>query len=672
MEEATPDPLDSLEVEIDPDFEPQSRPRSCTWPLPRPESNVGKPESTDNSIIPEEEDDEEDTTNSMTINANGSLSNTSINGEDQHSPNVLLVEGMGAESSALENSGSPLSSHSPNAIGNGTSGFGGSQQQRKVSSRRNAWGNLSYADLITKAIESTPDKRLTLSQIYDWMVRCVPYFKDKGDSNSSAGWKNSIRHNLSLHSRFVRVQNEGTGKSSWWMINPDGGKGGKAPRRRAVSMDNSNKYTKSRGRAAKKKAALQAAQEGGAESPSNQLSKWPGSPTSRSSDELDAWTDFRSRTNSNASTVSGRLSPILANPELDEVTDDDPQLSPMLYSSPTTLSPSISKPCPVELPRLTEMNLNDGLSDNLMDDLLDNISLTPIQQPSPADAGSGSSSSSSNGSMQRSSSFTYSTKGTALGSPSGSYSNSIFGPPSLTTLRQAPMQTIQENKQATFSCISHFGSQTLQDLLSSDSLSHSDVMMTQSDPLMSQASAAVTSQNSRRNIMLRSDPMMSFTASQSNQESPVNHGSLLLHQPQSPNSSLGGSQANLSHTVNGGIGLTNETNNLVSIKYQLQSPSGGNQSMQIGLSDSSLYSSISGSGINLPKMNQDKFPTDLDLDMFNGSLECDMDSIIRSELMDADGLDFNFDSLISAQNANLNVGNFVGAKQTSSQSWVPG
>ncbi|EPQ07649.1 Forkhead box protein O6 [Myotis brandtii] len=106
------------------------------------------------------------------------------------------------------------------------------------SSRRNAWGNLSYADLITKAIESAPDKRLTLSQIYDWMVRYVPYFKDKGDSNSSAGWKNSIRHNLSLHTRFIRVQNEGTGKSSWWMLNPEGGKTGKTPRRRAVSMDN--------------------------------------------------------------------------------------------------------------------------------------------------------------------------------------------------------------------------------------------------------------------------------------------------------------------------------------------------------------------------------------------------------------------------------------------------
>nr|XP_024214476.1 forkhead box protein O-like [Halyomorpha halys] len=69
---------------------------------------------------------------------------------------------------------------------------GASQQIKKNSSRRNAWGNLSYADLITQAIGSAPDKRLTLSQIYEWMVQNVTYFKDKGDSNSSAGWKVSL------------------------------------------------------------------------------------------------------------------------------------------------------------------------------------------------------------------------------------------------------------------------------------------------------------------------------------------------------------------------------------------------------------------------------------------------------------------------------------------------
>lgn len=64
---------------------------------------------------------------------------------------------------------------------------------KKPATRRNAWGCMSYADLIARAIESTPDRRLTLSQIYDWMIQNVPYFKDKGESNSSAGWKVGAR-----------------------------------------------------------------------------------------------------------------------------------------------------------------------------------------------------------------------------------------------------------------------------------------------------------------------------------------------------------------------------------------------------------------------------------------------------------------------------------------------
>lgn len=658
--------LPDLDVVIDPDFEPQKRPRSCTWPLPRPESNAVKPESNETDIIPEEEDDEDDTATPTAAGVNGSGLAT----EDQSSSSPAADGAL--SSPGQESGGSPLSAHSPT----GTSGaltpssLAAQQTPRKASSRRNAWGNLSYADLITKAIESAPDKRLTLSQIYDWMVRSIPYFKDKGDSNSSAGWKNSIRHNLSLHSRFIRVQNEGTGKSSWWMINPEGGKGGKAPRRRAVSMDNSNKYTKSaRGRAAKKKAALQAAAaaagEGGGDSPSG-LSKWPGSPTSRSSEELDAWTDFRSRTNSNASTLSGRLSPILANPELDEVPDDEPPLSPMLYSSPgRALSPGNAttngKAVPTELPRLADlagtMNLNDGLTDDLMDELLDNINLVPtVSGPATPNGSSGFNfGSKPNGLSSSNSTSSPSNNSSSNGGVNG-YSNSIFGPHTTgSSLRPSPMQTIQENKQTSFSSISlsRFGSQTLQDLLNSDSHSHSDVMMTQSDPLMSQASAAaVISQNSRRGLMLRNDPVMTFgtTGLQSSQGE-------ILHSNNHNQSSL--------RSLNGGLNLANEANALANAKQQLLlSPLGGNgsSSMQI---DTSIF--LNGTVSNSGGICQDRFPTDLDLDIFNSSLECDMDSIIRNELMEADDLDFNFDSV-----ANMNgVGNFTSTKQTS-QSWVPG
>lgn len=216
----------------------------------------------------------------------------------------------------------------------------------KKSSRKNAWGNLSYADLITQAIQSSSEQRLTLSQIYDWMVNTVPYFRDKGDSNSSAGWKNSIRHNLSLHSKFVRVQNEGNGKSSWWMLNPDA-KGGKTSRRRSGSLDSAPKPERKRGRSKKEKI-----KEEDGESPSSprlsvnrardgNRANSPGnvSPTNSSSSdslltipESESQLPFplgdsfaRPRTSSNASTVSslgGRLSPIPAHADELELCED--------------------------------------------------------------------------------------------------------------------------------------------------------------------------------------------------------------------------------------------------------------------------------------------------------------------------------------------------------------
>lgn len=117
--------------EVEMGMEPQTRQRSNTWPLPRPE-NFSE-----------------------------------------------------ADSSSVE-----MSEQKCGVVAN----LPGASHLKKNSSRRNAWGNLSYADLITQAIGSAPDKRLTLSQIYEWMVHNVAYFKDKGDSNSSAGWK--VNHNI--------------------------------------------------------------------------------------------------------------------------------------------------------------------------------------------------------------------------------------------------------------------------------------------------------------------------------------------------------------------------------------------------------------------------------------------------------------------------------------------
>ena len=88
------------------------------------------------------------------------------------------------EDTVRGNSESPI----PSAI-NTNSTVGIKQESKKM---RNAWGNMSYADLITQAILSSPEKRLTLSEIYDWIVQNVPYFSDKASSPSTAGWKVSI------------------------------------------------------------------------------------------------------------------------------------------------------------------------------------------------------------------------------------------------------------------------------------------------------------------------------------------------------------------------------------------------------------------------------------------------------------------------------------------------
>lgn len=133
-------------------FEPQQRGRSNTWPCPRPENFV-------------EPNDELDSTKA----SNQQLATCGKLGHIYIPISICVMAPMSLPDSqqAIQNA---------NAA-------------KKNSSRRNAWGNLSYADLITHAIGSATDKRLTLSQIYEWMVQNVPYFKDKGDSNSSAGWK---------------------------------------------------------------------------------------------------------------------------------------------------------------------------------------------------------------------------------------------------------------------------------------------------------------------------------------------------------------------------------------------------------------------------------------------------------------------------------------------------
>ncbi|KAH7361442.1 meiosis-specific transcription factor mei4 [Plectosphaerella cucumerina] len=73
----------------------------------------------------------------------------------------------------------------------------------------------SYAQLIGMAILRSPNRRLTLAQIYKWISDTYKFYKAE-----EAGWQNSIRHNLSLHKAFIKVERpkDDPGKGNYWTI----------------------------------------------------------------------------------------------------------------------------------------------------------------------------------------------------------------------------------------------------------------------------------------------------------------------------------------------------------------------------------------------------------------------------------------------------------------------
>ncbi|KAF7668219.1 hypothetical protein LDENG_00026120 [Lucifuga dentata] len=613
-------------VEIDPDFEPLSRPRSCTWPLPRPEF-INPGDSNTSSPVPSVK--QEPAGNAEFVNNLSLLEET----EDftEQKPVILCSDFQCQENCVHQQPpqqqhqqhqqhpspqlphqqqqqvpliSSPVGSSSPAAA----AAAAAAAQRKSSSSRRNAWGNMSYADLITKAIESSPENRLTLSQIYDWMVKSVPYFKDKGDSNSSAGWKNSIRHNLSLHSRFIRVQNEGTGKSSWWMLNPEGGKSGKSPRRRAASMDNNSKFTKSRGRAAKKKLSLQGGPDGGADSPGS-YSKWPGSPNSHSNDDFDAWNSFRSRTNSNASTLSGRLSPFM--PEDDLGDGDVHMVYPGAPGSKMTAT----------LPSLTEMTSSLGhSSENVMENLLDNLNLL---SPNNSQVGGGAttpgSSQSSPSPMMQASPGYPSYSSPSMGSqPQQDYHKCVYGQAGMNTLSSMPLQTLTESKPSFVPGMGQYSCPAglLKELLTSDTDQHGDLM-----------------------------PSVDTVVSQSS-------GGCMLP----PYSS--------SHH---GVKLMGGGNGHPHAKSPMQMPYGLSGHLSGGGMPGG-FCPLNTNGYGRPGPPQpshpEKLPSDLD-DMSIERFEFDMESVLHDTLMDGDSLDFNFEPMVTQQG-------FPHGVKTTNHSWVSG
>ena len=78
----------------------------------------------------------------------------------------------------------------------------------------------SYISLITMSIQNAPNKMVTLSEIYQFIMDLFPYYRQ-----NQQRWQNSIRHSLSFNDCFIKIPRtpDKPGKGSFWTLHPDSG-----------------------------------------------------------------------------------------------------------------------------------------------------------------------------------------------------------------------------------------------------------------------------------------------------------------------------------------------------------------------------------------------------------------------------------------------------------------
>lgn len=420
----------------------------------------------------------------------------------------------------------------------------------------------------------------------------------------------------------MRVQNEGNGKSSWWVINPDA-KGAKTSRRRANSLESGQKTTeKKRGR--KKDKFREESDRPGSPRLSvvrtrdMNRSNSPGntSPTSSSSDSLLTVPELveyeqnsplpfplndsfgRPRTSSNASNVSsiGRLSPIPS--QDDDEGEIQESVSPIHHNMAGTPNPAAEE--------ITNMMAETM---NLESYHLDNRRIRPRENVSPPVSNLLSHNERTQAETMNLSSMNHLTNGY-----DGRYIQNQHRAPAISVQSQPTFNGLGMGRRQQYP--NGYGQ-------------HDMMQYVQDTDMDVQTPLTVFQPNHYQNTCTTSCTM------NQNDMHPAPMDSYDLY---------------LQSLVANTSGPTNTTFTSISqngIHGQLQ----GNQQQQ-----QRNASSCNG---NLQSIRE-KFPSDLELDAFKEGLECDMDTIITNELTIGDGFDFDFEPLAPMMNTPVTVGELSG------------